>query len=97
MMNSSGLECEVCVVTLTGIKVKEGGFWVNFVKVCKWFHGSDRLEIIFKSRKNSITKLSFILNMIRKYHNIIWFVVEKILICTNKNNIFHYNNMYKIM
>ena len=97
MMNSSGLECEVCVVTLTGIKVKEGGFWVKFVKVCEWFHGSDRLEIIFKSRKNRITKLSFILNMIRKYHYRIWFVVEKILIRTNKNNIFHYNNMYKIM
>jgi len=89
MMNSSGLECEVCVVTLTGLKVKEGGFWVKFVKVCEWFNGSDRLEIIFKSRKNKITQLSFILNMIRNYHYIIWFVVEKILICTNKNNIFH--------
>jgi len=33
MMNSSGLECEVCVVTLSGLKVKEGGFRVKFVKV----------------------------------------------------------------
>jgi len=88
-MNSSQLECEVCVVTLTGSKVKEGGFRVKFVKVCEWFDGSDRLEIIFKSRKKKITKLSFILNMIRNYHYIIWYVVEKILICTNENNIFH--------
>ena len=89
MMNSSGLECEVCVVTLTGLKVKEGGFRVKFYKVCEWFDGSDRLEIIFKSRKNKITKLSFILNTIINYHYIISFVVEKILICTNENNIFH--------
>jgi len=89
MMNSSGLECEVCVVTLTALKVKEGGFRVKFVKVCEWFDASDRLEIIFKLRKNKITKLSPILNMIRNYHYIIWFVVEKILICTNENNIFN--------
>jgi len=89
MMNSSGLECEVCVITLSGLKVKEGGFRVKFVKVCEWFDGSHRLEIIFKSRKNKITHLSFILNIIRNYHYIIWFVVEKILICANKNNIFH--------
>jgi len=54
-MNSSGLECEVCVVTLSGLKVKEGGFRVKFVKVCEWFNGCDRLKIIFKSRKNKIT------------------------------------------
>ena len=88
-MNSSGLECEVCVVILSGLKVKEGGFRVRFVMICKWFDGYDRLEIIFKSRKNKITNLSFILNMIRNYHYIIWFVVEKMLICTNENNIFH--------
>ena len=76
-MNSSGFECEVCVVTLSGLKVKEGGFRVKFVKVCEWFDGSDRLEIIFKSGKNKITQLSFILNIIRNYHYIIWFVVEK--------------------
>jgi len=35
MMNSSGLVCEVCVVTLSGLKVKEGGFRVKFVKVCE--------------------------------------------------------------
>jgi len=94
MMNSSGLDWEVCVVTLTRLKVKEGRFRVKFVKVCEWFDGSHRMEIIFKTRKNKITKLSFILNMIRNYHYIIWFVVEKILICTNENNI---NNIYKIM
>ena len=77
--------------------MKEVGFRVKFVKVCEWFDGSDRLEIIFKSRKNKITKLCFILNMIRSYHYIIWFVVEKILICTNENNIFNWNNIYKIM
>jgi len=76
-MNWSGLECEVCVVTLTGLKVKEGGFRVKFDKVCEWFDGSDRLEIIFKSRKNKISKLFFILNMIRNYHYLSWFVVEK--------------------
>jgi len=35
MMNSSGLECEVCVVSLSGLMVKEGGFKVRFVKVCE--------------------------------------------------------------
>jgi len=35
MMNSSGLKCEICVVTLSGLKVKEGGFRVKFVKVCE--------------------------------------------------------------
>ena len=74
-MNSSGLECEVCVVTLSGLKVKEGGFRVKFVKVSEWFDGCDRLEIKFKSRKNKITKLFFILNMIRNYHYKIGFVV----------------------
>jgi len=69
--------------------VKETVFRVNFDKVGEWFDGCDRLEIIFKSSKNKITKLSFILNMIRNYHYIIWFVVEKILVCTNENNIFH--------
>jgi len=57
--------------------VKEPGFRVMFDKVCEWFDGCDRLEIIFKSRKNKNTKLSFILNMIRNYHYIIWFLVEK--------------------
>ena len=33
--DESGLECEVCVVTLSGLKVKEGGFRVKFVKVCE--------------------------------------------------------------
>jgi len=42
--------------TLNGLKVKEGGFRVKFVEVCVWFDGSDRLKVIFKSRKNKITK-----------------------------------------
>jgi len=77
-MNSNALECEVCVVHLSGLKVKKGGFRVMFVKVCEWFDGCDRLKIIFKSRKNKIAKLSFILNMIRNYHYIS-------LICWRKN------------
>jgi len=63
--------------TLRGLKVKEVAFRVKFHKVCEWFDGCDRLEITFKLRKNKITKLSFILDMIRNYHYIIWFVVEK--------------------
>jgi len=78
MMNSSGLKCEVCVVTLCGLKVKEGGFRVKFVKVCEWFDGSDRLKIIFKSRKNKITKLSFILKIIKNFHCISLICVEKL-------------------
>ena len=69
--------------------MKEAGFRVKFDKVCEWFDGWDRLEIEFKSRKNKITKLSFILNIIKNYHYIIWFVVEKKLICTSENNILH--------
>jgi len=78
MMNSNGLECEGCVVTLSRLKVKEGGFRVNFVKVCEWFYGCDTLKIIFKLRKNKITKLSFILKMIKNYHC-------RSLICCRKN------------
>jgi len=43
----------------------------------------DRLKIIFKSRKNKITKLCFNLKMIKNYHSIR-------LICGRKNI-----NMYK--
>jgi len=74
--------------TLGGLKVKEGGFRVKFVEVCVWFDGSDRLKIIFKSRKNKITKFSFILNMI-KISLYKFDVVEKILICIHENNIFY--------
>jgi len=35
--------------------VKVGGLRVKFVKVCEWFDGCDRLQIIFKSKKNKIT------------------------------------------
>ena len=31
-----------------------GGLRVKFVKVCEWFDGCDRLQIIFKSKKNKI-------------------------------------------
>jgi len=48
--------------------MKVYGFRVNFVDDCEWFDGYDRLKIIFKSRKNNITKLCFILNMIKKYN-----------------------------
>jgi len=50
--------------------VKVSGFRVKFVEVCKLFDGCDRLKVIFKSRKNKITKFSFILNMIKNYHYI---------------------------
>ena len=80
-MNSSGLDCEVCVVTLSGLKVKDCGFRVKFVKVCEWFDGCDRLKIIFKSRKNKITKLSFILKIIKNCHCISLICIEKLLMC----------------
>jgi len=56
--------------TLSWIKVKVGGLRVRFIQVCEWFDGCDRLKIIFKSRKNKITKLYFILNIIKNYHYI---------------------------
>jgi len=46
--------------TLSGLKEEMGGFRVKFVKVCEWFDGYNRLKNIFISRKNKITKLSFI-------------------------------------
>jgi len=55
---------------LSGFKVKVGGYRVKFVKVCEWFDGRDRLKIIFKWRKNKITKISFILTIIKYYHYI---------------------------
>jgi len=42
-----------------------GGLRVDFVKVCEWLDGCDRLEIILKSKKNKITKLYFILKIIK--------------------------------
>ena len=54
-------------MTLIGLKVKVSGFIVKFVGICEWFDGFDRLKIIFKSRKNKITKVSFMLNMIKNY------------------------------
>ena len=43
---------------------------VKFVNVCEWFDRCDRLKIIFKSKKNKITKLYFILKIIKNYHYI---------------------------
>ena len=57
--------------------MKDGGFRVNFIEVCEWFNGCDKLKIIFKSRKNKITKFSLILNMIKIIIINVWFVVEK--------------------
>ena len=56
--------------TLTGLKVKMGGLRVKFVKVCEWFDGCDRLKIIYKSKKNKISKLYFILKIIKNYYYI---------------------------
>jgi len=47
-----------------------GGLRVEFVKVCEWLDECDRLEIILKSKKNKITKLYFILKIIKNYHYI---------------------------
>jgi len=40
---------KLILFTLRGLKVKVGGFRVNFVDVSEWFDGCDRLKIIFKS------------------------------------------------
>ena len=50
--------------------MKVGGLRIQFVKVCKQFDGCDRLKIIFKSNKNKITKLYFILEIIKNYYYI---------------------------
>jgi len=57
-------------VSLSGLKVKVDGLRVKFVKVCEWFDGYDRLKIVFKSKKNKIAKLYFILKIIKNYHYI---------------------------
>ena len=69
-MTSSGLQCEVFVVHFNGLKVKVSRLRVNFVQVCERFDGYDRLKIIFKSKKNKITNLYFILKIIKNYHYI---------------------------
>ena len=77
--------------------MKVGGLRVKFVKVCEWFDGCDRLKIIFKCEKNKITKMSFMLKMIKNYHC-------KSVICGRKNfNMYKWKlnilikNIYKIM
>jgi len=61
---------KVLLFALSGLKVKVIRLRVNFVQVCEWFDGCDRLKIIFKSKKNKITKLYFILKIIKNYHYI---------------------------
>jgi len=69
--------------------VKVSEFRVKFVKVCEWFDECDRLKIIFISRQKKITKLSFILKIIKNYHYICLICRrKKILKCINENNIF---------
>jgi len=46
---------KVLLFALSGLKVKVIRLRVNFVQVCEWFDGCDRLKIIFKSKKNKIT------------------------------------------
>ena len=82
-MTSSGLQFEVCVVHFKWIKGERWWIQNKFVKGYEGFVGCARLKIIFKSRKNKITKLCLILNMIKYYHYIS-------LICCRKNI-----NMYK--
>jgi len=88
MMTSSGLQCEICVVHFKLTKGKSGWFRVKFVKVYEWFAGCDRLKIIFKSRKKKITKLFFILKIIKNYHYISLICLRKLLKCINESNIF---------
>ena len=88
MMNSSGLECEVCVVHFKWIKGEGEGFRIKFVNICDWFDGCDRLKIILKSKKNTITKLYFILKIIKNYHYISLIYRRKIWKCINESNIF---------
>jgi len=40
--------------TLNRLKVKEGGFRVNFVKVCKWFHGMIDKKLYLNQRKTRL-------------------------------------------
>jgi len=56
--------------TLSGLTVKVGGLKIKFVKVCEWFDGCDTLKVMFKSKKNKITKLYFILKIIKNYYYI---------------------------
>ena len=64
------MDYSVKFVSLSGLKVKVDGLRVKFVKVCEWFDGYDRLKIVFKSKKNKIAKLYFILKIIKNYHYI---------------------------
>ena len=41
---------KLVVFTVRGLKVKVSGFRVNFVEVCEWFNGCDRLKVILKLR-----------------------------------------------
>jgi len=84
-MNSSGLECETWLVRW----IQVSRLRTMFVEVCEWFDEFDRLKIVFKLRKKKITKLSFMLSMIKNYHDISLIYCKKILICIKKINIFY--------
>jgi len=74
--------------TLSGLKVKVGGFRVKLLKVYESFITCDRLKFIFKSNKNKITKLSFILKIIKNYHLISLICRKKNIKSINESNIF---------
>ena len=80
---------KLVLFTLSGLKVIVGVFRVKFVKVCEWFDGYDRLKIIFKLRKNKISKLSFNLKIIKNYYYITLICRRKFLEYINQNNIFY--------
>jgi len=67
--------------------VKVSRLRTKFVEVCEWFDEFDRLKIVFKLRKKKITKLSFMLSMIKNYHYISLICCKKILICIKEINI----------
>jgi len=56
--------------TLRGLKVKVSEFIVKFVEVCERFDACDRLKIYLNHKKNKITKLYFILKIIKNYRDI---------------------------
>ena len=58
--------------------MKVCGYRVKNVEVYEWFDECDRLKVIFKSRKNKITKVSFIFKIIKNYQ-------DTSMICRRKN------------
>jgi len=39
------VDVKLVLFTLRGLKVKLSGFSVNFVEICEWFGGCDRLKV----------------------------------------------------